>query len=115
MNFNCIIYGFGACVITHILTKILYDNNDELHELKKQLYQALSQVDNYRESGAIEMVKIFVKTYPNETTGVKALMIHSELVTPEEAEKRKAAGYDNSTNLFLPKSYSNLEEEIYIE
>ena len=56
-----------------------------------------------------------MKTYPNETTGVKALMIHSELVTPEEAEKRKATGYYNSTKLFLPKSHLNLEEEIYIE
>jgi UDP-glucose 6-dehydrogenase len=93
MNWICIIYGFGACVTTHILTKMLYNKNNELHELKKHLYEAQQQVNNYRESGAIEKVKIYVKTYPNEKTGVKSLMFHSELVTPEEAEKRKNDKY----------------------
>lgn len=81
MNWQCII----ACLTTHILTKILYNKSDELNALKTQLYDTKQQINNYRESGAIE--KIYVKTYPNETIGIKSTMYHSILVTPEEAEK----------------------------
>lgn len=89
MNLICIFCSFSACIYTHIFTKILYNNNDELQELKKQLYKAREQINNYKESGAIEKIKINVKTFPNETIGLKSLMYHSVLVTPEEAEKIK--------------------------
>lgn len=53
------------------------------------MYDAKQQINNnYRESGAIEKKKIYVKTYPNETIGIKSTMYYySILVTPEEAEK----------------------------
>jgi hypothetical protein len=84
MNSVCM-FSIGALCIC-LYTIVNYHNN-ELEDLQQQLRNAREQINNYKESGAIEKIKVLVKTFPNETSGLKALVYHNELVTPEEAEK----------------------------
>ena len=65
-----------------MITKMIYEN--ELHKLKLQLKDALQKINDYHGG----KVQVFVKTYPNETTGLKSLVCHSEWIHPEDVIKR---------------------------
>lgn len=83
---SCFVVGTVTHVVTKIMTMRAYDN--ELYDLREELDRSREKINNYRRSGAIEKIPVDIKTYPNETRGLKSIVYHTEYLTLEEAEKR---------------------------
>lgn len=88
MKLVCKICGLSICTISYIFCKILYNQSLKLSELDQQLKYAQKQLNNYIKSGAIQKVEVCVKSFPNETQGLKSLICNNEWILPEEVEKR---------------------------